>query len=69
LPHLLRRRHPPGDSHSILDGDTGKRFNYAEDVLIADHVWIGAGCAILKGALISSETVVGTGSVVTGKFT
>ena len=57
-----------GDSHSILDGDTAKRFNYAEDVLIADHVWIGARCAILKGSVISSETVVGTGSVVTGKF-
>jgi acetyltransferase-like isoleucine patch superfamily enzyme len=37
-------------------------------VVIADHVWIGARCAILRGAVISSETVVGTGSVVTGKF-
>lgn len=33
------------DSHSIIDS-TGKRINYAEDITIGEHCWIGLGCII-----------------------
>lgn len=34
-------------------------------VHIGDHVWIGAGCIILKGVHIGDEAVVAAGSIVT----
>ena len=45
------------DSHSIIDS-TGKRINYAEDITIGEHCWIGLGCIILKGTTIAPHTVV-----------
>jgi acetyltransferase-like isoleucine patch superfamily enzyme len=55
-----------GDSHAILDRATGRRLNAAKDIVIGDHVWIGARAAILKGAVIGNESVIGIQSVVTG---
>lgn len=57
-----------GDSHSILDKITGKRINYAKNVVLENKVWIGAHCSILKGAHIATESVVATRSVVTKEF-
>jgi acetyltransferase-like isoleucine patch superfamily enzyme len=54
-----------GDSHSILDADSGKRINFAEDVVIDDHVWVAAHSVILKGARIGRDSVVAAGAVVT----
>lgn len=54
-----------GDSHSILDFETNKRINYAENVAIGDHVWVAAHCVILKGVSIPNNSVVATGSIVT----
>ena len=54
-----------GDSHSIIDLQTKKRINYAEDVIIHDHVWISAHAAILKGSEIGSHSVIGNGAIVT----
>ncbi len=53
-----------GDSHSIIDKDSGKRINFAKDITIEDKVWIAAGATILKGVTISTESVVGTGALV-----
>lgn len=36
------------DSHSIIDENTGQRINFGEDVVISDHVWIGADAKIKK---------------------
>lgn len=55
------------DSHSIYDKTTGERLNFGEDVIIGDHVWICENVQILKGAHIKHDSVVGAGSVVTGK--
>ncbi|OBR89887.1 galactoside O-acetyltransferase [Clostridium ragsdalei P11] len=55
-----------GDSHSILDKE-GKRINYSSSISVGDHVWIGNKVIVLKGTKISDETIVGTGSIVTGK--
>jgi acetyltransferase-like isoleucine patch superfamily enzyme len=54
-----------GDSHSIIDLSTGERVNYASNIKIEDHVWIGAHAKILKGVLIAKNSVVGMGSIVT----
>lgn len=53
-----------GDSHSIISLSSGKRINYAKNVSIGDHVWIGAHVVVLKGVSIASNVIVGTGSIV-----
>lgn len=53
-----------GDSHSIIDMDSQQRINYANDVIIGDHVWIGAHCSILKGVKIANNVIVGTRTLV-----
>jgi acetyltransferase-like isoleucine patch superfamily enzyme len=55
-----------GDSHSIFSD--GKRINQAKDVLIHNHVWVGAHCSILKGSAILENSIVATRSVVTKQF-
>ena len=55
-----------GDSHSIVN-EQGQRINHAESVLVKDHVWIGQNATILKGTMIENDSIVGTGSVLTGK--
>jgi acetyltransferase-like isoleucine patch superfamily enzyme len=54
-----------GDSHSIIDNNTGKRINYPKDVIIGKHVWIGAYSKILKGVHIEDNSVIALGSIVT----
>lgn len=55
------------DSHSIIDL-TGKRINYAEDIIIGEHCWLGLGCIILKGTIIAPHTVVAAGSICTTEY-
>ncbi|MBM1105820.1 acyltransferase [Aurantibacter crassamenti] len=57
-----------GDSHAIYDEHTNKRINFAQNVTIGDHVWIGAHASILKGVTIGSNSIVATRSVVTKKY-
>lgn len=54
-----------GDGHSIIDIETSARINYAKNIEIFDHVWIGANVTILKGAKISENSIIGIGSIVT----
>lgn len=54
-----------GDSHSVLDTATGKRINFAEDIVIGTHVWIAAHTVILKGVTIGENSVVASGAIVT----
>jgi len=57
------------DSHSIIDANTQKRINRAKNIVIGNHVWIGAYCKILKGVTINDNTVIGIGSTVTKSIT
>lgn len=52
-----------GDSHSIIDLETGYRLNHAADIRIGNHVWIGHHVLVNKGVQIADSCVVGTGSV------
>ncbi|MGQ8338404.1 acyltransferase [Sunxiuqinia sp. A32] len=54
-----------GDSHSILDTKTGMRINYAQNIEVHDHVWIGAHSIVLKGVTIGENSIIGTKSLVT----
>jgi acetyltransferase-like isoleucine patch superfamily enzyme len=54
-----------GDSHSVIDTQTGERLNYAGDVVISRHVWIAPHTVILKGVNIGENSIIATGAVVT----
>jgi acetyltransferase-like isoleucine patch superfamily enzyme len=54
-----------GDSHSIIDKETGKRINFAKDIIVGNHVWIGARSIILKGVNIGNNSIIATNSIVT----
>jgi acetyltransferase-like isoleucine patch superfamily enzyme len=57
-----------GDSHSIIDNETKQRINFAQDIVVRNHVWIGAHSIILKGVKIGDNSVVGINSIVTKVF-
>ena len=54
------------DMHSIIDIETERRINPAEDIAVADRVWIAAGVKILKGSVVGNDSIIGLGSIVTG---
>lgn len=56
------------DSHSLLDAASGERLNAARDVILGDHVWLGAGVWVSKGARIGARTVVAARSRVSGEL-
>ena len=56
------------DSHSILDAASGSRLNPAADAIIGDHVWIGLGAFVFKGARIANGSVVAARSLVAGEI-
>jgi acetyltransferase-like isoleucine patch superfamily enzyme len=55
-----------GDSHSILEQATGKRVNWAKNVRIGEHVWLGAYTQVLGGADIEKNAIIGIRSLVKG---
>ncbi|MEH6889025.1 acyltransferase [Bacillus sp. JJ864] len=57
-----------GDSHSIIDINTNRRINYAKDINIEDHVWIGRDVKILKGVRIGSNSVIAANAIVTSNI-
>ncbi|UKH20695.1 acyltransferase [Actinobacillus pleuropneumoniae] len=56
------------DGHTIFDVNTKNVMNYSSPIIIGDHVWIGANSTFLKGAEVASNSIVGTHSLVTKKF-
>lgn len=54
-----------GDTHSIVDAETGGRLNPPRSVAVERHVWLCAGATVLKGCRIGENAVVGGFSVVT----
>lgn len=56
-----------GDSHSVLDLQ-GHRVNASRDIVLGDHVWVGTGAFVNKGAQVASHSIVGARAMVTGSF-
>lgn len=56
------------DHHVIRDAATGERINPPEDVVIGDHVWVGRGVQMIKGARVGDGSVIGARALVTGEI-
>ena len=57
-----------GDSHSIIDSISNQRINYAQSIIIGNHVWVASHVSILKGVHIADNSVIATRAVVTKSF-
>ncbi|WP_305785965.1 acyltransferase [Symbioplanes lichenis] len=55
------------DAHPIFDVTTGERINPAQDITIGNHVWIAKRAVVLGGASIGDGSILGFGSLLTGK--
>lgn len=51
--------------HLVFDSETHEYVDTPHDLIIGDHVWIGAGATILKKARIGNDCIVATKAVVT----
>lgn len=56
------------DGHALVDRASGKRINPSAPVTIGDHVWLGAGVTVAKGAFIAEDNMVGAGALVLGRY-
>lgn len=54
------------DSHPIYD-DKSNIINISKPIIIEDHVWLGKDVKILKGTTIEKNSIIGMGSIVSGK--
>lgn len=58
-----------GDGHKIFSTQqTNERINPNEDIIVGNHVWVACKAIILKGAIISNNSIVGACSLVNKKF-
>lgn len=56
------------DGHAIFIDNDRLPYNIEKDVIIGNHVWIGAYSKILKNASISDNTIIGMSSLVNNSF-
>lgn len=56
------------DTHHIFNKNTGKRINYAGNMRIGNHVWLGHGVTLLGSSDIGDNSIVGTMAVTLGTF-
>ncbi|EOC7456400.1 hypothetical protein ACI7YP_000849 [Campylobacter coli] len=56
------------DQHMIYNMSTNTRINTGKSIYIGDHVWGGYGTSYLKGCFIASGSIIGNGSIVSGKI-
>ena len=55
-----------GDSHTIIDITEQRRTNYAQPVIIGNHVWLTAHTRVLKGSRIAHSCIIANSAVVSG---
>ncbi|MEO3474826.1 acyltransferase [Roseomonas sp. CAU 1739] len=56
------------DHHVIRDAATGECINPPEDVVIGEHVWVGRGVQMVKGARVGDGSVIGARGLVSGEI-
>lgn len=52
-------------AHPLAAEERRQGLEYAKPIIVGDDVWIGGGVRVLPGVHIGSNTVIGSGSVVT----
>lgn len=58
------------DAHKIIDKESGKIVNQGKDIVLEEHVWIGAKSILLKGVHIEHDCIVAAGTLLTeGEYT
>ena len=57
------------DAHPVMALDSGVILNKVKEINIGEHCWIGTNATILKNTTIADDTIIGWGSVVSGKHT
>ena len=55
-------------SWSVIKASTGELLGCSGPVTIGNNVFIGYGCTLLKGTNIGDNSIIGAGSVVSGKI-
>jgi hypothetical protein len=55
-----------GDSHTIFEEASGRRVNFARNIRIGNHVWLGAYTQVIGGSDIGDNSIVGIRSLVNG---
>lgn len=55
------------DAHPIFDLNTKKIINFVRGIEIGNHCWIGANVSILKNSMVPDGSIIGWGSVYTGR--
>ena len=56
------------DAHPIFSKETGKIVNFAKELIIGRHCWLGGNVTILKNSKIAPNSIIGWGAVVRGSF-
>jgi maltose O-acetyltransferase len=51
-------------SHDVDPQVRLEKYNYADDIIIGNNVWLGGGVIVLAGVTIGDNAVIGAGSVV-----
>jgi len=57
------------DAHSVISSDTGVQKNMSRPIRIGNHVWVGLGVLILKGAEVPNNCVIAARSVIRSIYT
>lgn len=56
------------DLHEIIDNETLGQVNKSKEIIINEHVWIGARSIILKGSSIPDNVIIAANSTVVSAF-
>lgn len=62
---IILRNH---DGHHIFDKASGRRLNYAGNIKIGNHVWLGESAVLLGNASVGDNSVVGMMAVTSSSF-
>lgn len=57
-----------GDSHSLVEKDSGNRINPSKSIRIGNHVWVGRNVTILKGTSVPSNCMVGAAALLCKEY-
>ena len=57
-----------GDGHTLINEYNGNPLNEPDDIVLENHVWVGARCVLMRNTYVAKNSVIGTMSMVNSKF-